>query len=130
MFVINLTNGLTEIGNGRSFNAIGIATEINRVEVILKNLLFRDHCFQFECKESFADFAIPGSILGEVGDLGVLLCDGGSTLGVATRDIVECSSRNSYRRNPAVVIEVTVFGGQNGHLDINGNLIQWNTASG
>ena len=76
-------------------NSISVSTEVNRIEIVLKNLILGNNCFKFEGKECFPDLAIPGSILGEECNLRVLLRDRGTTLGATPREVIERCTGNT-----------------------------------
>ena len=106
-----------------------MTTEVDGVEVVLKNLILGGHRLKLECQQRLVNLSTPGALLGQEGVLRVLLGDGGSTLGRPAGEVVDDRAHKSNWRDSAMVVEVSVLSRKDRLLDLVGDIAQGNASA-
>ncbi len=113
-----------EVGAGGGLDAVGPPPEVDRVEVPLEDLLLLHLPLDLEGEDRLLGLAGPGAVLAEVEDLDVLLGDRRGALGVAAGRVVERRPEDPLGVEPLVGPERAVLRGDDGVLDVVGDLAQ------
>ena len=115
----------TEVRARGAREAVGSLPEVDLVHVDLENLVLRELTFDLEGHGDLVELARVRSLRGEKEVSGNLLRDGRAALGAAPREEVDDGrARDPGDFNPGVLVEVGVFGAQNGIFDVLGDLIE------
>ena len=115
---------LAEVGLRRGLDAVGAATEVDGVEVVLEDLVLVVAAGQLHRDEELLELARVGALRGEVGVLRVLLGDRRAALGRAAADVGPERARDAGRRDAAVLVERAVLRGEHRLLHVVGHLVQ------
>ena len=92
-----------------SRDAIVAETEINLVQIEFEDALFRIGCLDTEGDEHFADLALKATLICEQEVLCDLLRDGGRALHAPTLEQDHNGTRDTFRINAAMDVEIFVF---------------------
>jgi hypothetical protein len=113
-----------EVGLRRGLDAVGAATEVDGVEVVLEDLVLVVAAGQLHRDEELLELARVGALRGEVGVLRVLLGDRRAALRGAAAQVGPERARDAGRRDAAVLVEGPVLGGEHGLLHVVGHLVE------
>ena len=120
-----LTGMLAEIGESRRFYAVGTLSEINLVQIHLKDFILGILSFQLECQENFLNLSLQRTLLRQIRILGQLLRDGGAALtDRAAQHIRYGSAENAPGVNTEMLIKAMVLNADKGVLQFLGNISQ------
>jgi hypothetical protein len=103
--------------------AVGAVAEIHLVQVTLEQLVLGVPPFELAGVEQLAELAEHGSFAARVVDLGELLRDRRTALGLAPHR-VERRTHHRSRVDPVVSVEVLVLGREHRVLDVLGQVLQ------
>ena len=112
-----------EIGLGSRFNAIGLVSEIDKVEVGLQNLLLAVLFMEAERPENLKDLAANRDLILPRDVFDHLLRDGGSAAGVIAHQGVVHAARGAFPVHALMLIETFVLDGNQRFDHMIGNLL-------
>ncbi len=116
-----LRDVLAEVGLGRRLDAARASPEVDRVEVVLEDLVLAALLVQLDGDDDLLELALDGLVAGQEGVLDVLLRDGRPALGrtALQRDLDRAG--DAARAYAVVGVEGTVLGGEEGLLHVVGD---------
>src|SRR5699024_5129383 len=109
--LVQITDRLVEVGLRGSFDPGGVAPEVDRVEVLLQDLVLLQLLRQLQGDEDLTDLALHRLFLRQTGVVvaGHLLGDGRTPTGLTTR---QDRARGAADADTRVVVEGVLFGGE------------------
>ena len=106
---VQLAGGLVEVVVGGDLDAVALAAQEDRVEVVRQDLVLRELLIDLERDEHLLDLAVQGALVREVEVLHVLLGDRRATTGVVIRDDAPHGAGQSLEGDAAVLVERLVL---------------------
>ena len=119
-----LRHVLVEVGLGRGLDAVGAPTEVDRVEVVLEDLVLAQLAVDLQRDEDLLGLAHVRLVLGEEVVLHVLLGDRRATTAVLAGDDAGHRAQDALGRDAPVVVEAAVLRGDEGVLHLRRHLAQ------
>src|SRR5690625_5064357 len=109
--LVQITDRLVEVGLRGGLDPGGVASEVDRVEVLLQDLVLLQLLGQLQGDEDLTDLALHRLFLRQTGVVvtGHLLGDGRTSTGLTTRQDRACGATDADTR---VVVEGVLFGGE------------------
>ena len=107
-----LAGGDAEVGLGGGLDPVRLAAEVDRVQVVLQDLILVQVPIDLQCDEELLRLAPQRAVPQVEGVLDVLLGDGGTALHGAAAGVVPGRPDDRRRRDPVVLVEGAVLGGE------------------
>ena len=120
----HLVDGLAVVGLGGRLDAVGAAAEVDGVQVVGQDLVLGLDRLELDREHQFIGLTGDVLILGQVGVLDVLLGDGGPALRASAGQVVPQRPADALGREPTVVIERAVLGGEHGMLHLEWDVLE------
>ena len=115
---------LVEVGAAGRLDPVGPTTEVDGVEVVLQDLVLGLLVVDLHRDDQLAELALQRLLLGQVVVLDVLLGDRRAALHPLPAQRAPGAPRQPGDRDPLVLVEGPVLGGQHGLLHVLGHLVQ------
>ena len=116
---------LIKVGVGCRLDAVGIAAEVDRIQVGVEDVLFFPLVGHLDGVDELARLAHVGVFVAHQGVFHVLLGNRGTTTGgVIAGDLTQHRAAQTGEGKAGVIPEVAVLGGEHGVLHEDGDLIQ------
>ncbi len=114
---------LVEVGLRRGLDAVGPATEVDDVEVVLEDLVLVVALVELDRDQELLGLARVGALLRQVDVLRVLLRDRRAALRGPALEVVPERAADALGRDAVVLVERAVLGREHRLLDVLGNLV-------